>query len=105
MDARPIEVGFRRRRADSDMDAGDLEGGEELRQSMFEGCRHAICIGVEEQAREFAKYYRGHGTLFGEDDGIAVAPECDRRGRGPALGVFEDEDADGLGSLKVLFAY
>src|SRR5262249_7339334 len=40
MDARPVEVGAGRGRADGDVDAGDFESGEELGEAVFEGGRH-----------------------------------------------------------------
>ena len=105
MDTRPVEVRLRGRRAGGDVDAADLQSGEEFHQPVFERRRHAIGVGVEQQAGEFAEDRRRDGALVGEDDGIAVAAQGDRRRRSPAMGVFEDENADGLGRFEVLLAH
>jgi len=71
---------------------------------VFEGGGHAIGVGIEQQPGEFGEYGGIDGRLVGEDDGIAVAAHGDGRGRRPALGVLEDENADGLRRFEVLFA-
>ena len=81
-----------------------LEGGEEFDQAVLEGGGHASGVGVEEEASKFAEDRGVDGGFVGEHDGIAAAAHGERRGRGPALGILEDENADGLRRLEVVFA-
>src|SRR4030095_16229258 len=98
MDARPIEVRLRRRRAGRNANAVHLEGGEKLHQTVLEGWRHLRRIGFQKEVRELAPGVRGDRSFFLEDDCVAVASFDDRLRRGPSFGVFEKYDADWLRS-------
>ena len=104
MNAGPIEIGLRGRSADSDVDAGHAQRGEEFQKAVFERGGHAIGVGVEQQADEFAEDGGIDGGFLGKDDGVAVAAHGERRRRGPAFGILEDEDANGQGSFEIVFA-
>ena len=88
MDARPVEVGLGRRRADGDADAADVEGGEELDEAVLEGGRHLRGIGFEKRRVSSRIDGGGDGALFLEHDVVAVAAFGDGGGRGPARWRF-----------------
>ena len=86
------------------MDAAHLEGGEELGQPVLEGRRHLGGVGFQKQPRQLAIDRRRDRALFRQHDGVAVAAFGQGRGRGPALGIAENQDAHGHRCLEVRLA-
>ncbi len=104
MHARPIQVGPGRGSANRDVNAAHLESGEELGQPVFEGRRHLRGIGFQKQPRQLAIDRRRDRALFPQHDGIAVAAFGQGRGRGPPLGIAENQDADGHRCFEIRLA-
>ncbi len=93
MDARPIQIRFRRRLARDDANPVDLECGEECDQPALEGRRHLRRIALEEQARERDVHLRRDRSLIAEHQRVAVAPFGERSRGIPAARILENQDA------------
>ena len=104
IDARPIQVRPGRGSTNGDVNAAYLESGKELGQPVLEGRRHLGGIGFQKQPRQLAIDRRRDRALFPQHDGIAVSAFGQGRGRGPALGIAEDQDAHRHWCLEVHLA-
>ena len=71
---------------------------------MLEGRRHLRGIGFQKQPRQLAINRRRDRALFPQHDGIAVSAFGQGRGRGPPLGIVENQDAYRHRRLEIRFA-